>query len=207
MTAVPTPCSVSPLGLRERKKLRTRRAIRDAAYPLFAEQGFEATRVDQIAAAANVSTSTFFRYFPTKEDLVLSEETPAVPLSAELAARPADEPPLTAVRRAVHACLARAESDPGALRRARQRMELIASVPSVRDRLHEVVVGSGEALAEALAARTGLAVDSLETRVLVGAVLGAFREALLHWAGTEPDADVRTLVDRTVDALDHYVTA
>ncbi|RMI40391.1 TetR family transcriptional regulator [Streptomyces triticirhizae] len=200
-------CSVSPLGLRERKKLRTRRAIRDAAYRLFAEQGFDATTVDRIAAAANVSTSTFFRYFPTKEELVLSEDPPARSLSEELAARPADEPPLTALRNALHAGVERARSDPGALRRARQRMELIASVPSIRDRLHEAMAGPGRAaLARALATRTGRAPDSLETNVLVGAVLGAFREALLHWAGTEPDTDVTDLFDRTVDALARDLT-
>ncbi|WP_245880470.1 TetR family transcriptional regulator [Streptomyces zhaozhouensis] len=198
---------MTPQSLRERKKLRTRREIRDAAYRLFAEQGFEATRIDRIAAEANVSTSTFFRYFPTKEDLVLSEDTPARPLSVELAARPVDEPVLTAVRHAIHACVVSAEREPGALERARQRMELIASVPSVRDRLPEAMARPGEDLAESLAARIGRPVDSLETRVLVGAVLGAFREALLHWAGVEPEADARALTDRTIDTLARHLSA
>ena len=65
-------------GLRERKKQKTRWAIQEHALRLFAEQGYEATTVDQIAAAAEISPSTFFRYFPTKEDLVIEDEYDAL---------------------------------------------------------------------------------------------------------------------------------
>jgi len=71
-------------GLRERKKAKTRAAIRREAMRLFREQGYEETTVEQIAEAAEVSPSTFFRYFPTKEDVVLQDDFDVVVVNSEL---------------------------------------------------------------------------------------------------------------------------
>src|ERR1700722_7152467 len=89
-----------PCGLRERKKARTRAALREHALRLFGEQGYHATTVEQIAAAAEVSPSTFFRYFPTKEDLVLQDDMD--PLLAEAIEH---QPPELGVVAAVRASL------------------------------------------------------------------------------------------------------
>src|SRR5450432_790363 len=86
-----------PAGLRERKKARTRAAIREHALRLFREQGYPATTVEQIAAAAEVSPATFFRYFPTKEDVVLQDDFDIVTLAA-LEAQPAGLSPIAAFR-------------------------------------------------------------------------------------------------------------
>ena len=64
-------------SLRERKKARTRASLREHALRLFREQGYPATTVEQIAAAAEVSPSTFFRYFPTKENVVIQDDMDA----------------------------------------------------------------------------------------------------------------------------------
>src|SRR5689334_5758979 len=81
------------LGLRERKKLRTRQALSEAALRLFAEKGFDATTVEEICERAEVSPSTFFRYFESKEAAAFPEEEPRVRIVEEaLRARPEDEP-------------------------------------------------------------------------------------------------------------------
>ena len=87
------------VGLRERKKLATRRAIRDAAMTLFEEHGFAQTTFDRIAEAADVSRATVFAYFPTKEDIVAGEADAAVAaLAAALAERPAGQGSIASVR-------------------------------------------------------------------------------------------------------------
>jgi AcrR family transcriptional regulator len=91
-----------PTGLRERKKAKTRAAIRDHAMRLFDEQGYAATTVEQIAEAADVSPSTFFRYFPTKEDTVLADDYDPL-IVAELRAQPPEMNPIEAIRRSIHA--------------------------------------------------------------------------------------------------------
>ncbi|CNE81636.1 TetR family transcriptional regulator [Mycobacterium tuberculosis] len=91
-----------PPGRRERKKQRTREALIDAAFTLFAEKGFDATTVEEIADAVDVSSRTFFRYFASKEDVALTfQEDQVRAVTAVLAARPADEPIMTALRRTV----------------------------------------------------------------------------------------------------------
>ena len=89
-------------GRREQNKQRTRRALEDAAARLFAEQGFSATTVRDIAGAAGVGERTFFRYFPSKEDLVLQQVRDLIPgLMRRVRERPSDEPLLRALRGAM----------------------------------------------------------------------------------------------------------
>jgi len=90
------------ISLRERKKHETRQTLEEAALRLFAEQGFDQVTVEEIAEAVGISSRTFFRYFGSKEDVVLGPflEGPRV-LRAALAERPADEPVLDALRHAL----------------------------------------------------------------------------------------------------------
>src|SRR5262249_60240363 len=92
----PTP------SVRERKKARTREALQEAAIARFARQGFEGATVEEIAEACEVSPRTFFRYFPTKEDVLFADaEGRRERLLAVIAERPADEPAFGALRAAM----------------------------------------------------------------------------------------------------------
>src|SRR5579859_2410036 len=119
-------------GLRERKKARTRAAIREHALRLFREQGYDATTVEQIADAAEVSPSTFFRYFPTKEDVVLQDDMEALWVEA-LRAQPPELSPIAAIRASLHDALTGLSGED--LAALRETMNLSLSIPAVRARM------------------------------------------------------------------------
>jgi AcrR family transcriptional regulator len=120
-------------GLRERKKQKTRLALIDAALDLFLEQGYEATTVDQIAAAVDVSPRTFFRYFATKEDVALSLPADGQEaMLAELACRPGEESPFTALSHAVRAMVTMLEEEDLAERaRFLKAREVVDNTPAL----------------------------------------------------------------------------
>ncbi|WP_042376617.1 acyl-CoA-like ligand-binding transcription factor [Streptacidiphilus melanogenes] len=188
----------APLGLRERKKLKTRRAIRAAAFGLFSEQGYEATTVDQIAAAAEVSPSTFFRYFPTKEDLVISDDYDPL-MEVSFRSRPADEPLIESVRQAMTDPLRQvlaAEREEVLL-----RMQLYRAVPAIRARALAEMQRTGEMMCRLLAERTGLPADGLELRTLVAAVLAVSSEAVQYWAERGGHDDLESLLNTAFRSL------
>ncbi|MET9493351.1 TetR family transcriptional regulator [Streptomyces sp. NPDC006552] len=186
------------LGLRERKKLKTRTAIREATYRLIMDQGYDATTVEQIAEAAEVSPSTVFRYFPTKEDIVLTDEFDPV-LERELRARPADESIIDSLRHVIEESLLRAvQSEDAEVTRLRTRLQV--EVPAVRSRMMESMSVTGQMVCRVLADRTGRDAGDLEVRVYAMSVVGALMEATMYWA-EQGDAG-EALRDVTVRALD-----
>ncbi|WP_432049130.1 TetR/AcrR family transcriptional regulator [Streptomyces asiaticus] len=203
MASARTTSTRPKLGLRERKKIQTRQAIRRAAYRLFTEQGYDATPVDRIAEAADVSPSTVFRYFPTKEDIVLSDEYDDVLLAA-LRDRPLDEPPVASLRRVLLDLFRQFAGD------ERQemlvRLTLIRQVPGLRARTSESMSRTGALLAEVLAERSNRSPEDFEVRVVVGAVLGVLQEALFHCADQSAAEDaamaaMEESIDRALDML------
>jgi AcrR family transcriptional regulator len=96
--ALPGQSAATGTGRRDRKKSETRDALRAAAHRLFAEKGFTGTTIDDITDAADVSRRTFFRYYDSKEDLLRVDVADLLPIMlGSLRARPAQEPPLTAI--------------------------------------------------------------------------------------------------------------
>ncbi|MEU7030109.1 TetR family transcriptional regulator [Streptomyces sp. NPDC046275] len=185
-------------SLRERKKQKTRAAIRRATYRIAAEQGWEAATTEAIAAAAEVSASTVARYFPVREDILLTDDQDEL-LIARLRARPAGEDPLDSLRAVVlDAVSAALAAEPEA---TRLRARLMVEIPAVRARLTETTARTGRLLSGALAERTGRSPGDLEVRVFTAAVLGALREATVHWAEHGRGDDLVSLLDRTVDTL------
>jgi AcrR family transcriptional regulator len=156
-------------GLRERKKAKTRTAIQEHALRLFAEQGYEATTVEQIADAAEVSPSTFFRYFPTKEDVVMYDALDPLLLAA-WESQPAELSPIGALRATMRQVFGAAPAD--VLARQDERALLIFAVPELRMRMLDELVRSMHLLIEIAAKRATRAPDDVAVQALAGAVIG-----------------------------------
>ncbi|WP_369261608.1 TetR/AcrR family transcriptional regulator [Streptomyces sp. R35] len=195
-----TPADRPQLGLRERKKIKTREAIRTATYGLVMEQGYDATTIEQIAERAEVSPSTVFRYFPTKEDIVLTDEFDPL-IMEEVRARPADEPWPDTIRYVMRkAAQVGIEEDAEV---ARLRTHLLAQVPAVRSRMMESMSVTGSMLCQAIGERTGRDPESLEVRVYAMSFIGGLMETSLYWAENGHQDDFLNLIDRTMDVLEH----
>jgi AcrR family transcriptional regulator len=200
-TAQSSPPAAEPQpGLRERKKIKTRTAIREATYRLIEEQGYDTTTIEQIAEAAEVSPSTVFRYFPTKEDIVLTDEYDER-LEQELRERPDDEPWFESLRHVLKKAIGIGTTEDPQVSRLRTRLML--EVPAVRSRMMESMSVTGRLLSRAIAERSGLDPDSLEVRVFAMSLIGGLMETSLYWAETGQRSDFAELVERTVNVLEH----
>lgn len=157
-------------GLRARKKAKTRAAIQDSALRLFRAQGYEATTVGDIAEAAEVSPSTFFRYFPTKEDVVMYDELDPI-LFKVFAAQPAELSSIAALRATIREVFGGVAPDELAKQNA--RAALIFSVPELRMRMLDELVRVMQVLGELIATRIGRKPDDVAVRNLAGALVGA----------------------------------
>jgi AcrR family transcriptional regulator len=158
-----------PAGLRERKKARTRAAIRQHALRLFREQGYYATTIEQIADAAEVSPATFFRYFPTKEDVVLQDDIDVISLGA-LGDQPPELGPIAAFRAASAETFASLSPEDRA--RFRETIELTAAIPEIRARAIDEFVRTINQIADAVAQRAGRSANEFEVRTVAGAIIG-----------------------------------
>ncbi|HTF54340.1 MAG TPA: TetR family transcriptional regulator [Pseudonocardia sp.] len=154
------------VSLRERKKARTRADLQRHALRLFRAQGYAATTVDQIAGAAEVSRATFFRYFPSKEDVVRYDDVDPL-MAASLDAQPPGTPLLPALRAALRSAFDQLEPEKRELEEV--RMEISRTEPELRDR-HRLTVAE---IAGQLAGRIGRDPAEFDVQLLAGVLLGA----------------------------------
>jgi AcrR family transcriptional regulator len=180
-----------PLGLRDRKKIKTRGTIRREAMRLIEANGYANTTIEQIAEAAEIAPSTFFRYFPTKESVLMANDLDKVTVEA-LAQQPADVSSLQAFRHAIEITFATVSADEWQFER--DRLRIVLAVPELKtaqfDEYHRTVAR----LAEAESRRTGRDPRDFEPRVFIGAIAGGLMAAL--------DGPPVNIVERMYRALD-----
>jgi AcrR family transcriptional regulator len=172
------------LGLRERKKAKTRALIQQIALRLFRDQGYAATSIEQIAETAEVSTTTVFRYFPTKPDLVISDDLDARFLEAARA-QPADLNIVQLVRNSIRSVF----SAPTDLEMDTlwERERLMWREPEVRTAMLAELVRTLREAVEFVAERTGRPIDDDKVIATAGALIGV---SLAAWFACEDDASL-----------------
>jgi AcrR family transcriptional regulator len=167
--------STSPgLGLRERKKLRTRATLRAVAFELFRQRGYDETTVAEIAEAADVSQTTFFRYFPSKEALVVEDDVDQFFLARVEELEHVEGNLVTAMIR--HAVTVFSSLEDGQREGESQRLRLLMSTPSLRGAWMGEQERAINLLADTLTTRLGM--DPFDARVVGGALMGASMAAL-----------------------------
>jgi AcrR family transcriptional regulator len=182
-------------SLRARRKRRTAEAIVAGALELFEARGFDGTTIDQIAASAEISRRTFFRYFADKEELFFAEDERLLEVIDEtLDGAPPDEPLLDLARRATRALAAHSVADPER-RLARER--LIAATPALQARRMAKTLRWEQAIAARLVARGAAEQEALLVPKLA---LACFQTAYERWV-RDPLLDLPALVDDSFAAL------
>ncbi|RCV53529.1 TetR/AcrR family transcriptional regulator [Marinitenerispora sediminis] len=199
----PSTAHDGPLGLRERKKARTRDALVDAALRRFTEHGFAATTTEEIAADVEVSQRTFFRYFASKEDAVLAvQEHIEEKFLAKLAARPLEEPPIEALSNALRDTWA--ELDERTTQTQLLVLRLLEDCPPLLAAHLRRLSEHQDRLVELIARRTGVdPATDLRPR-LVAAAFGSVSHVahvVCHQRGCRGAADLRSTIGECLDEL------
>nr|WP_246073031.1 TetR family transcriptional regulator [Paenibacillus dokdonensis] len=187
------------IGLRERKKAKTMANVQMHAMRLFRELGYNATTVEQIAEAAEISPSTFFRYFSTKEDVVITDNYDPL-LIAAFEDQPSDLSPLQAVRNAMLSGMV--DMSPDELDTMRERNQLIMTVPELRGASLNNLIQTMQLFTELVAKRVGRKPDDLAVRTFAGIVVGVNISVMLYYA-ENPDKDFSKLMDEAFSNLEN----
>jgi mycofactocin system transcriptional regulator len=195
---VPASLAVSGTGHPGRRRATSRAELEQAAFALFAARGFEGTTVDEIAAAAGIGRRTFFRYFPSKNDIPWGAfEDELERMRVRLKACPPEVPLADALRVAL---IDFNRVAPAQVPLHRRRMELILRVPTLLAHSTLRFAAWREVVAEFVAERTGRRPDDLAPQAIAHAVLGVAIAAYEHWLD-DPGADLGALLDDAMRQL------
>ena len=164
-------------GLRERKKAKTHVEVQKQALRLFREEGYGNTTVEQIADAAEVSPSTFFRYFSTKEDVVMYNIIDPVVIEA-FKAQPVGLSPIQAIRVSIKSSYDGFTAEESA--DLQERTKLMLKVPELRAKMLDKLTQNLEVLTKLTAERIGRSADDLAVRTFAGAVIGVIISVFFH---------------------------
>jgi len=201
----PPPAAVRPLPLPERKRQLVRLEIARAAWLLFAERGYEDTTVDEIARAAGISRRSFFRYFSSKEDVVVgTSDALAEDVLAAFARRPAAEPPLVAIERALRPAIETRLADAA---ESRAIISLLRESRTLRRALLERHARLEERLALLIAVRTGADMRRDPTPALLAFLARALMDTAFNvWYDQRP-RDVGAMLEDLFRRLRSVVSA
>ena len=185
-------------GLRERKKLRTRTAIQKEAMRLFLAKGFEETTIEEIAEAVEISPSTFFNYFPSKEAVVFQDDLDPLIIQA-FDAQPADVNPIRRLRVAMRTVFSHLTPEQEKL--IKQRTQLFMSTPELRGAMLSQFADLVDQIADLLAQRVGKSNTDFALRNMAGAVLGVLLSSMFLIT-RDPDADMVKIADSALEHLE-----
>lgn len=185
-------------GPRERTRRAVRAGLAELALGLFVERGYERTTVEDIAAAAGLSKRSFFRYFPTKEDVLFADvEELADRIADAIRERPAGEDPWTCLHMVLRDWGGRVH----AARHDLTGLRLIETTPALRARLHQKRDAMRSSIATALRERPGSTLDAFTADLLTAAAGAALDAAAREWLRCDGDADRSALIDEAFAAL------
>ncbi|WP_344835220.1 TetR family transcriptional regulator [Actinocorallia longicatena] len=189
----------SPSSMAERKRQVVREELGEVALKLLAVQGFEGTTIEQIVAAAGVSRRTFFRYFKSKEDVIIEFLGDLGDfMLAELVARPVDEPPLVALRRAFGAAVDLIAEFP---QKSVALARLTLCTPVLRGRYLDRQADLAREMAAELARRAGVPARDLRLELTAAVALTAYALSLERWSEDGGDTDLGALLNEAFAAI------
>ncbi|MEV7289884.1 TetR family transcriptional regulator [Streptomyces sp. NPDC093252] len=194
--------STTAVPVRERARRAMREELVTLAQSLFAEHGYESVTVEEIAQAAGMSRRTFFRYFASKEELMLGKyDLLADQLVEQLTARPGDEPLWTSFRRCFDT-VAEYFDDPERTAQAAGNVRLIHAHPALHAGLYERLARLQERWVDIVRERTGdHDRNDPRTPALVGAAVACLAAAKTTWARGDQSRSLAQLIDDAMEAV------